>query len=130
MDGGLITQNHSGVVSSSLFVSPAGSPPPEVEIEIGEDQSHNQSEEKERNIAEKEKEAVDGVFDPPVGILKSNYVSGKEEEAEIPGHDKPVKHKVKNGRRKLVPIWRLVRKLISFLINFVCYLLSNIVSIC
>ena len=58
----------------------------------------------------KEKEAVDGLFDPqpPVGILKkSSYVSGEEEAASL-GNEKLEKKRSNKPRRKLVPVWRLV----------------------
>ena len=87
----------------------AGSPPPEVDIEIGgSSQETSKAEEKEKEALEE----VDGVFDPhpPVGILKkSGYVSGSEEEAAIPPKEsKHGKKKAAKEKRKLVPVWRLV----------------------
>ena len=67
------------------------------------------------DLSEKEKEAVDGLFDPqpPVGILKkSSYVSGEESEVEQvdPATDDSKRGGKggRRGRRKLVPVWRLV----------------------
>ena len=110
------------------MICDVGSPPPEVELEIDGDpplyQQEDRKREKEKEAAmdggglsEKEKEAVDGggLFDPqpPVGILKkSSYVSGEESEAEqVPpptGDSKQGGKKGRKGRRKLVPVWRLV----------------------
>ena len=88
-----------------------GSPPPEVELEIGDSPPPYQQE--NYTQSEKEKEAVDGggLFDPqpPVGVLKNSYVSAKEEEAQAPtGDPKQGKQRGRRGRRKLVPVWRLV----------------------
>ena len=86
----------------------------------GEFEKPNQSWHYQMSAAEeKEKEAVDGLFDPqpPVGILKKNrYVSGEEEAASVaPGKEKLENKSSQNSRRKLVPVWRLVSYLILIL---------------
>lgn len=104
-----------------------GSPPPEVEIEIDDVKPQvEQLDEKSKSVEkEKEKEAIDGdgLFDPqpPIGILKNSYVSGKEEEAKTDHGDKSSKRRGRTGRRKLVPVWRLVRE---------CFYFSGIVCDC
>ena len=107
-----------------------GSPPPEVELEIGNFSQNQHEEERKREkekeaaktdggaLSEKEREAVDGggLFDPqpPIGILKkSSYVSGEETETQqIPMTDdsKQGGKKRRKPRRKLVPVWRLVSR--------------------
>ena len=104
---------------------------PQVEVEVEIDDGHPQNQKDKLSAAdEKEKEAVDGLFDPqpPVGILKkSDYVSGKEEEAESHLEDeKQGKKKTKKARRKLVPVWRLVTAatLLMYTIMYRLFLVS------
>ena len=99
-----------------MMVYFAGSPPPEVDIEIGVGaQETSKADEKEKEALEE----VDGVFDPqpPVGILKKGgYVSGSEEEAAIPPKEsKHGKRKAAREKRKLVPVWRLVSSSSTYL---------------
>ena len=68
----------------------------------------------------------DSAGDPetPVGILKkSSYVSGEEAGAEqVPPPTDDPKQEVRKGRRKLVPVWRLVSGFYGFckhVINFI-----------
>lgn len=92
----------------SLFLTwVSASPPPEVDVEIEETPTHQN-----KTAEAKEKEAIDGVFDPqpPVGILKKNdFVSGQEvASAPVDEGKGAKKRKTREKRRKLVPVWKLV----------------------
>ena len=107
---------------NELYICIIAGSSPQVEIKVDEGPPLNKPQkvkqteswhDKMSAAEEKEKEVVDGLFDPqpPAGILKKGgYVSGEEEEvaAVAPGKENLEKKRSKKSRRKLVPVWRLV----------------------